>query len=85
MSRYIKEANLGNEAKFSDPLIMFTYICYYKQITQQHFSVEDNLSKSLKLSLMGRFSADDILKSFSYLFQKTGFDIPCKISQKIGF
>ena len=35
----------------------------------QHFTV------SLTLSSLGKNSADDILKWFSYFFQKTGFDI----------
>ena len=29
---------------------------------------------------MVKFSADDILKYFSYIYQKTGFDISCKLS-----
>ena len=28
----------------------------------------------------GKFSEDEILKLFSYFSQKTGFDIPCKLS-----
>ena len=33
------------------------------------------------LSMLGKiFSADDMLKFFSYFFQKTGFDISCKLS-----
>ena len=34
----------------------------------------------LTLALWVKFSADDILKYFSYFSQKTGFDISCKLS-----
>ena len=32
------------------------------------------------LSTLGKISADDSLKYFSYFFQKTGYDISCKLS-----
>ena len=34
----------------------------------------------LMLSTLGKISADDILKYFSIFFQKTRFDISCKLS-----
>ena len=37
---------------------------------------------NLRLALWVKFSADDILKYFSYFSQKTGFDISCKLSPK---
>ena len=33
-----------------------------------------------RLALWVKFSAEDILKHFSYCSQKTGFDISCKLS-----
>ena len=34
-------------------------------------------------SMLGKFfSADDIVKYFSYGYQKTGFDISCKLTPK---
>ena len=36
----------------------------------------------LMLSTLGKFSADDIFKYFSYFSQKTGYDISCKLSPK---
>ena len=41
-----------------------------------------------RLALWVKFSADGILKYFSYFSQKTGFDISCKLSpffQKTGY
>ena len=40
------------------------------------------LDMTLRLALWVKFSADDILKYFSYFSQKTGFDISCKLSPK---
>ena len=40
------------------------------------------LDVTLRLALWVKFSADDILKYFSYFSQKTGFDISCKLSLK---
>ena len=37
---------------------------------------------ALRLALWVNFSADDILKYFSYFSQKTGYDISCKLSPK---
>ena len=43
----------------------------------------DIISKGnlLYFSMLGKFSADDILKYFSYFSQKLRFDISCKFSQ----
>ena len=43
--------------------------------------IENILSSILKISTLGKISADDILKYLLYFSQKTGFDMSCKLSQ----
>ena len=38
--------------------------------------------RSKHLALCANFSADDILKHYSYCSQKTGFDTSCKLSPR---
>ena len=42
--------------------------------------IENILSSILKISTLGKISADDILKYLLYFSQKTGFDMSCKLS-----
>ena len=44
-----------------------------------------NIRTSSRLTLWVKFSADDILKQFSYFPQKTGVDISCKQSPMEAF
>ena len=46
-------------------------------------TVVASVAVKLKLSTLGKFSVDDILKYFSCFSQKTGFDISCKLSPEV--
>ena len=38
------------------------------------------MGEILTLSMLGKITADDILKYFSYFYRKIGFAISCKLS-----
>ena len=53
-----------------------------KKIKMSSATVTVVISTLINTALWVKFSADDILKYFSYFPQKTGYDISCKLSPK---
>ena len=52
----------------------------YTVHVQSSGKLVSNRTFHLTLCMLGNFSADDILKCFSYVYKKTGFDSSCKLS-----
>ena len=64
----------------SDHELPGSYLLEAEFSTWVSLSHNQHLHMTKRLALWVKFSADDILKYFSYFSQKTGFDISCKLS-----
>ena len=61
-------------------LISILTFTTYSLMGNQLTAAKVNITYILMLNTLGKFSADDILKYFSYFSLKTGFDVSCKLS-----
>ena len=76
---------LEKKRALSGAMALFSRMMLYTKIPpcswhKQNWYIQSN--PLYRLALWVKFSADNILKYFSYFSQKTGYDISCKLSPK---
>ena len=66
---------------FLSLILAFVYVLFFAPKCALWVLIQFEFLGHIKLStLLVKFSADDIMKHFSYFCQKTGLDISCKLS-----